>query len=83
VSEQSRAERCSPWFCLIAAQGPVRQRSISADLIIHLLFLFFNGVHEIASLSILLLFDQANGEALLSAFKNKQLRKKVKSHRGY
>jgi len=28
-----RAIVSSPWFCLFAAQGPVRQRSISADLI--------------------------------------------------
>jgi hypothetical protein len=52
----------------LQGKGHVRQRSISADLIIHLLFVFI-GVHEITTLSFLLLFDQANGEALLSTLK--------------
>jgi hypothetical protein len=42
-------------------KGSVRQRSLSAELIIHLLFVF-NGVHEIATLSFLLLFDQAKSK---------------------
>jgi hypothetical protein len=38
-------------FTCFAGQRPVRQRSILADLIIHSLFVF-NGVNEVATLSI-------------------------------